>query len=229
MWNNAGAKAALGCYTSGPDLVCQCNPAIYGSAFFVPGKLNLYFSDEVLLKGSFAMGVNCRDPHSSSNPPQAGNVMLLSTNTMSLATVAHELGHAMSLGHTGEGGGSVYKDPVTNASLFDATNLMWSGVENAFAITLGQAFRMNVETLSELNLDGVRSGPTRPCECRASDPTCNFVKESDADGVCPESRGPGESPTGPGDLDLRRSGGRGVSPAADHHGGDRPLDAMRRV
>jgi hypothetical protein len=185
VWNNASAKAALGCYVSGPDLVCQCGPGVYGSAFFVAGKLNLYFVDEVLLKGSYAMGVNCRDPHSTTNPSQAGNVMLVSTNTMSLATVAHELGHALSLGHTGEGGGSVYKDPVTGVSLFDATNLMWSGVEQAFNLSLGQAFRMNVETMSELNLNGTRSGPTRACECRASDPTCDFVKASDTDGVCP--------------------------------------------
>jgi hypothetical protein len=185
-WNNAAVKAALGCFPNGPDLVCQCTPGLYTSAgAFVPGKLNVYFVDQALYDGSYAMGVNCRDPHSTSNPAQAGNAILIGTKRMSLATVAHELGHALSLGHTGEGGGSVYHDPITGDPLFDATNLMWSGVEDAFTFSLGQAFRMNVETMSQLNANGVRTGPTRACECRASSPTCDYVAASNTDGVCP--------------------------------------------
>jgi hypothetical protein len=99
--------------------------------------------------------------------------------------MAHEFGHALSLAHTGEGGASVYVDPISGTPLFDPTNLMWAGVEQAFVLTLGQAYRMNVETVSELNLNGTRTGPTRQCECRASDPLCDFVKKSDTDAGCP--------------------------------------------
>jgi hypothetical protein len=70
--------------------------------------------------------------------------------------------------------------------LFDLYNLMWIAGEESFVFTLGQAFRMNIETLSQLNLNGVRTaGPQRACECRPSTPACNYKAEASIDGVCP--------------------------------------------
>jgi hypothetical protein len=185
VWNDAAAKAQLGCITSGNEVICRCTTTLYASPYFVSGRLNVYFVDQVLYQSSKVMGVTCRDPSSTSNDPQAGNVILLSSTQMSLATLGHELGHALSLGHTGAAGGSFYQD-ANGVDLFDPYNLMWIASEESFAFSLGQAFRMNIETLSQLNLNGVRTtGPQRACECRPSTPGCNYKAEASSDGVCP--------------------------------------------
>jgi hypothetical protein len=166
-------------------VLCKCTTTLYASPYFVPDRLNVYFVDHVLYQGAKVMGFNCRDPQSTANDPQAGNAILISSTQMSLATLAHELGHALSLGHTGDAGGSFYQD-ANGVDLFDWYNLMWSSPEESFAINLGQAFRMNIETLSQLNLNGVRTaGPRRACECRPITAGCNYTAEASVDGVCP--------------------------------------------
>lgn len=71
-------------------------------------------------------------------------------------TLAHELGHALSL--LGPGG------HPNDLPGFDATNVMWvrESVPRSH-FSLGQAFRMNLDETSRLNVMGVRQGHTRRC------------------------------------------------------------------
>jgi len=67
-------------------------------------------------------------------------------------TLAHEIGHTLDLRHYG-----------INAS--DNDNVMWwTGVQNRDNLTIGQAFRANLNPASGMNALNIRSGSTRHCE-----------------------------------------------------------------
>ncbi len=66
-------------------------------------------------------------------------------------TLAHEIGHALDLRHYGN-----------NAS--DNDNVMWwTGIQNRDNLTIGQAFRANLNPASGINALNVRSGAMRQC------------------------------------------------------------------
>jgi hypothetical protein len=76
-------------------------------------------------------------------------------------TLAHELGHAFSLGH------------ANNPTLkMPADNLMMSPASNPGALTLGQCYRTNINQASVVNTSGFRMGLKRTCTDDADDSEC---------------------------------------------------------
>jgi hypothetical protein len=114
---------------------CASAPGVIGSAFFVPGQLNVYY-----VNGAFT-GVNCNINR---------NVQYIGT-TANNQSLAHEFGHSMSLDHT------------NGNPLFPITNVMIGGGAARTHFADGQSFRMNAHCSSTLNSNGVRSGPVRRC------------------------------------------------------------------
>ena len=84
-------------------------------------------------------------------------------STPSVSTLAHELGHAFSLGETN--GSDDYDNDDTTVDFGDQ-NMMLVGGDPALraSFTLGQVFRMTVDGASQLNILNVRTGLTeRDC------------------------------------------------------------------
>jgi hypothetical protein len=76
-----------------------------------------------------------------------GEVIFMSP-TANNETLSHEIGHALDMAHYAASNG----------------NIMWSvGIAGRDNFTIGQAFRMNLNPSSALNLFGPRSGFTRTC------------------------------------------------------------------
>jgi hypothetical protein len=88
-----------------------------------------------------------------------GNIIYISINGKINNTLAHELGHAFGLGHA--------DDIMTSDSsgyLLSSDNLMFSRREAASTLTLGQSYRINLDPLSMVNVNGLRVGlPIRAC------------------------------------------------------------------
>ena len=76
-------------------------------------------------------------------------------------TLAHELGHAFSLGHA--------NNPMLKMT---ADNLMMSPASNPGALTLGQCYRTNINQASVVNTSGFRTGLKRTCADEADDSEC---------------------------------------------------------
>ena len=134
---NAVATIGTGCVNAG---------TVLGSAFFTPGRLNVYY-----VSGAFT-GINCN---------ASFNVNYIGT-TANIASLPHEFGHAYGMrpvNSDGSGGGHV--NPLPG---FGNENIMFAGgPATRDRFTVGQAFRLNVHTPSMLNTNGTRTGPTRNC------------------------------------------------------------------
>lgn len=147
---NAAALAAIG------GAAARCTAAqlaiLQGSAFYVANQLNVYY-----INGAFTAG-NCVADR---------NVVYVGT-AANIASLAHEFGHSFSLfGNAATGG------HTNGLAGFGNNNIMWGGgpaTRNRFSI--GQAFRFNVDVNSSLNVNGVRTGPTRTCQALTTSATC---------------------------------------------------------
>lgn len=122
----------------------DCNTAggLAGTAFFTPGRLNIYY-----VNGAFT-GVNCGANR---------NVSFIGT-TANIASLPHEIGHAYALRPSNSGG------HTNGLAGFGNNNIMFGGgpaTRDSFSV--GQAFRINVSDISQLNLNGTRTGTTRTC------------------------------------------------------------------
>lgn len=126
-----GSPAALATIGTG----CANAPGLLGSAFFTPGRLNVYY-----VNGAFT-GINCN---------ASRNIQYVGT-TANNQTLAHEFGHSMSLDH------------VNGNPAFPVTNVMVGGGAGRTHFSDGQSFRMNAQCSSTLNVNGVRAGPLRRC------------------------------------------------------------------
>jgi len=85
-----------------------------------------------------------------------GGVIVMFT-TANNETLSHEIGHALDMRHYAAG----------------SDNIMWAvGIAGRSNFTIGQAFRMNLNPGSALNVFGPRSGPTRSCADGAVTNTC---------------------------------------------------------
>lgn len=129
--------------------------ALQISPAYVPGEFNVYYLD----LGIFSFtGANCSTDR---------NVIFVSS-AASETTLAHEFGHAFSMHGDESTGGH------TNGHAgFGEENLMWvNGGSARTQVSLGQAFRMSLDSASLLNVNGVRSGPTRSCPLLSSGPAC---------------------------------------------------------
>jgi hypothetical protein len=122
------------------SFVCELPASLESKGLYVKDQLNVYY---LPVPGT---GMMC---------PDDPNAIFVALNK-NLETLAHEFGHSLSLlgdwGHTNTAPG------------FASNNLMWvRGDDVRDHLSLGQAFRLNVEDGSMLNVDGVRLEPTRPC------------------------------------------------------------------
>ncbi len=144
------------------DRRCDQAGTLRSGIGFTSGRLNVYYireprnRDDEPGRGAWCGGLDLV----SSPTDDDKNTILVSTGEADNETLAHEIGHALSLRHT---------NAVT---AIPATNIMHSPGSNRDSLTEGQCFRCNVEAQSALNRNGVRVGPTRPCPHDASDAAC---------------------------------------------------------
>ncbi len=103
---------------------------------YTAGQLNVYY-----LNNPGARGWSCGGDR---------NVVIIGAGADN-ESLAHEFGHAFTLAHTNTVAG------------MSPTNLMVTGGTGRNNITEGQCFRVNANPGSMLNVNGVRTGPTRTC------------------------------------------------------------------
>ena len=155
------------------------------SSALAPNRLTVVYVDDIFEPVTTASGT---DATTSAEPdlqssglrgyacpydPQVGTVILISTAVRSGTTLAHEFGHAFGLVEPWAG----HIDGITG---FSYTNLMWAfgsdAQKNARSVlTLGQAFRINVDDHSWLFHVGLPTWAKRDC---SDDP--------DNDALCPK-------------------------------------------
>ena len=121
--------------------------ALTGSAFFTPGRLNVYYIDTALFSGyALTCAVN-------------RNIIVVGSDA-SNEGLAHEFGHSFSLGHS---------DGVSG---IPSTNLMFGGGIARNALTKGQCFRASLNPNSTLNTNQARTGWLRDCPDGTTDSQC---------------------------------------------------------
>ena len=128
--------------------------AVPESGYYAPDTVNVY------IKQSHTYGFSGRNCFQFGFP----NVILIYMEKRKAATLAHELGHALMLrddcGHVDDNG-------VARCPSIDAGNIMWNGDVAGYVrdrFTLGQGYRMNVESGSFINLAGLRAGAVKHCQ-----------------------------------------------------------------
>ena len=135
---------------------CDAVPGLVakGPPLYEPAQVNVYFVSTVVFEeDNTYRGYTCTDS------PGNGNIVYVSLQRHTHTTLAHELGHVLTLQHS--------NPPVSG---FDQTNLMWSYLETAkeynhrSAFSLGQAYRMNVDQRSWVNRAASRGMPPRTCQ-----------------------------------------------------------------
>lgn len=132
--------------------------------YFNAGVVNVYYVPTVYGEGMTSgvdyLGYNCGGLGGPEERARFGNLIYISIARRIHNTLAHELGHALSLGHADDIVGPGY--PIEY--LMPSDNLMFGYNEAGSTVTLGQAFRVNLDPLSVLNVNGLRAGlPTRDC------------------------------------------------------------------
>lgn len=122
------------------DADCDNAAVLRSNIGFTTGQLNVYYN---------------RDP--GARAWWCGNDTIIVGATADNESLAHEFGHAFTLGHT---------NIVT-------TNLMTTGGTGRDMITIGQLFRTSVNTASRVNAHGLRpGGVTRNCPDATTSDAC---------------------------------------------------------
>lgn len=135
-------------------------PVPTGSATFDAGRLNVYYLPTVTAPDGWGgfRGYNC--PDASGTDPNQRFAILIALDYNDGTVLAHELGHALAQVHAG----TTVLNPDPDYSDMTEANVMWEGSSNRKTLTLGQAFRMNLDYRSALVTLGLRTGPTRTCD-----------------------------------------------------------------
>lgn len=144
-----------------------CNNAarVRVSNFYRPGQLNVYYINSSILS---SIGWNCSEDHDLGTPDYDPNIIFVNSSGLP-ETLAHEFGHAFSL----------YHPDMFGITGIGSNNLMWSGgsaVSPRTDFTIGQAFRMNLNSTSMMNANGLRLG------WGVRDPPCRDEETSE---LCP--------------------------------------------
>jgi len=146
--SHPGASGAL-------DASCA-DAATVKAVGFTPGRLNIFYIQEIT-EPSSPRGIVC-----SGSP----KIVLIKLEA-SAETLAHEIGHVLTLRHSNE---SPVPPEVTAAIPGD--NLMISGGNDRNTLTTGQCFRGNLNGPSGINTLGTRTGPTPGCRLAHGDNRC---------------------------------------------------------
>lgn len=144
---------------------CNLHMDIIEDIGYETGKLNVYYVDRVLENGPTAVGAWC-------GTFGRGGIILIE-NTAPISTLAHELGHALSLEHIDD----VDLDADGRPDFEMWTNIMSTGSNPALTPTFseGQAFRVNINERSFINAIGVRSDVIRHCAAGEHNRVCPAV------------------------------------------------------
>lgn len=117
---------------------------------YASGQINAYYIDEIPYAG--AVGYNC-------------GPIFVDTHYAGHRVLAHEIGHSMGLAP----GNDHYSQTNSGDPNPQANLMFWA--DGGDQLTLGQAFRINMESWSDLNRLNLRTGPTRDCH-DANDAFC---------------------------------------------------------
>jgi hypothetical protein len=151
---------------------CETIDRFITSGNYMPNRLNIYYTHRVLSKpvGGMVDYVNGRSCFLTDNP----EVIAIAIVMNNAQTVSHEIGHAVSLGHTNSVSGSFPADEQVN---LESDNVMFAGalgspIYGRF-FTEGQYFRMHVNESSIINRLNLRVGkPVRNCPDINTDSSC---------------------------------------------------------
>jgi hypothetical protein len=123
---------------------------------YTRGRLNVYYVFEIS-DAQDSRGIHCVD----TDP----NVILISTEWRTPATLSHEVGHALTLLHTNEIDGL---NTYVELNGTDVSNVMLQGGLNQWLLSTGQCFRCNLNSESAINRLGARTGPKPGCDAAAT-------------------------------------------------------------
>lgn len=144
---NAAAVAAIGT----PTCTAANITALQGSGFYTLNQINIYYIPVAAPLG--ARAYNCI----------ADRNIIVVGQIAQPDSLAHEVGHSFSLGHTNTAAGISVDYNVDGNPDFANTNLMWTGGVGRTTLSEAQAFRMNLNPTSTLVTNGTRTGTTRAC------------------------------------------------------------------
>ena len=149
---------------------------IQNSLWYRENTLNIYYVDVVRPRGEpVAPGWNC-DRFPDENAKHDANISYIGVNSNSnLASLAHEIGHALGL-RPGVEGGHTELDP----DFITQNNVMFGGGDSMRShFSLGQVFRMNTQKDrwggTMLIKNGLRPGPERECPPLKTSSTCPLL------------------------------------------------------
>jgi hypothetical protein len=138
---------------------------------FKKGQLNAYYVHEIHV----ATTAGIATPRGWWCGGYNDNMLVLSALTIDRESLAHEIGHAMSLEHTNAKDKRGDDIAGVAAQGISTSNLMVTGGVNRTLITIGQVFRVNVNSKSALNLNRNRTAATRDCPHGSAGNMCPAV------------------------------------------------------
>jgi hypothetical protein len=122
----------------------------------IAGRLNIYYVEQISDPAyNEIIGQRC-----ATN----GNVILISLREGLVATLAHEVGHALSLGDAVSG--------LAGSTANGVSNLMLQASSEQKLLSIGQCFRVNLNPTSAINVLGARRGETPGCRDTAGSAAC---------------------------------------------------------
>jgi hypothetical protein len=156
------------CPMSGPnDVRLQLQSANISDTTFKPSGITLVYVDQVLDGATVGSGSTATPIRGYACPwdPTNGTIVLVSRLDRVSSTLAHELGHGLS------GWGPDDNFGHTDGPDFDESNLMWpwhadNVPASRVSFSLGQIYRLSLETGGILHRPTSGSGPTSGVACR---------------------------------------------------------------
>lgn len=143
---------------------CAAVDRIKASNFYKPDRLNVYYIDNWT---TIRFGKTCWND-ADNKPVSPG--MIFINRWAPTESLAHEFGHAFSLDDLNLLNSSTTQGIAGN-------NIMWQGNPMRTDFTIGQAFRMNVNVKSMINVNSVRVGwATRDCHDETTNNRCPALR-----------------------------------------------------
>jgi hypothetical protein len=128
---------------------CDDVPALKSTVGFTPGQLNVYYIQQIDHPDA-PHGIACR--------ADGVDVVLVASGAF-LETLAHEIGHTFTLGHS-------------NGLAVPFNNLMLDGAPERDTLTTGQCIRANLNPFSSIALGAPARPASAGCAEKLADPIC---------------------------------------------------------